>query len=186
MKKIIIMSAVCMLLLACNDEKKDDAKPAETTMSPGNADKKAQQSEFADPKYAEMGKKLIAQMSSGDIDGWMSGYADNAVYQWSAGDSLGGKEAISKYWKDRRMNVIDSISFTSDIWLPLKVNTPQQGPDQAGIWLLSWYQVNVKYKNGKKLSFWTHTDHHFDANDKIDRTIQYIDRAPINKALGVK
>ena len=186
MKKILIMSVACMLLIACNDEKKDDTKTAETTVSADNTDKKMQQSEFADPKYAEWGKKMIAQMSSGDIAGWMSGYADNAVYQWSAGDSLGGKAAIEKYWTDRRKDVIDSISFSNDIWLPLKVNTPQKGPEQAGVWLLSWYQVNVKYKNGKRLIFWTHTDHHFDANDKIDRTIQYIDRAPINKALGVK
>jgi hypothetical protein len=187
MKRIFIMSAVCMLLLACNNEKKDDTKTTETTMSAdADKDKTPAQSEFADPKYAEWGKKMIAQMASGDVAGWMSGYADNAVYQWSAGDSLGGKAAIEKYWTERRKDLIDSISFSNDIWLPLKVNTPQKGPDQAGVWLLSWYQVNVKYKNGKKLVFWTHTDHHFDANDKIDRTIQYIDRAPINKALGIK
>ncbi len=185
MKKIFIMSAACMLLLACNNEKKDDPKTTETTAG-ADKDKTPAPSEFADPKYAEWGKKMIAQMTSGDIAGWMSGYADNAVYQWSAGDSLGGKAAIEKYWTDRRKDVIDSITFSNDIWLPLKVNTPQKGPDQAGVWLLSWYEVNVKYKNGKKLIFWTHTDHHFDANDKIDRTIQYIDRAPINKALGIK
>jgi intergrase/recombinase len=69
--------------------------------------------------------------------------------------------------------------------LPLKVNKPQKGPDVAGVWLLGWYQVHVKYKNGKKLAFWVHTDNHYDANDKIDITVQYIDRAPINKALGM-
>ncbi|HEY6505583.1 MAG TPA: nuclear transport factor 2 family protein, partial [Chitinophagaceae bacterium] len=183
MKKIFIMSVACMLLIACNNEKTDDAKPAEATVS-STDDKKPQQSEFADPKYTEMGKKMTAQLSSGDVDGWMSNYADNAVYAWSSGDSLAGKEAIGKYWKDRRMNVIDSLTVSNDIWLPIKINTPQQGPDRAGIWLLSWYQVNVKYKNGKKLGFWVHTDHHFDANDKIDRTVQYIDMAPIKAALA--
>jgi hypothetical protein len=44
----------------------------------------------------------------------------------------------------------------------------------------------VKYKNGKKLAFWVHTDYHYDANNKIDRAVQYIDRAPINSALGVQ
>ena len=29
---------------------------------------------------------------------------------------------------------------------------------------------------------WIHTDQHFDANDKIDRVIQYLDRVPINAA----
>jgi hypothetical protein len=185
MKKILILAASCMVLFACSNDKKNETKTGEATKSSdGDKDKTVPQSEFADAKYTEWGKKLIAQMSSGDMDGWLSNYADNAVYLWSAGDSLAGKTAIDKYWRDRRMNVIDSISFSNDIWLPIKVNTPQRGPDAAGIWLLSWYQVNVKYKNGKKLMFWTHLDHHFDANDKIDRSIQYIDRAPINAALG--
>jgi len=46
--------------------------------------------------------------------------------------------------------------------------------------------VNVKYKNGKKLSFWIHSDFHYNAEDKVDIYIQYIDRAPINAALGSK
>jgi hypothetical protein len=55
----------------------------------------------------------------------------------------------------------------------------------AGIWLLSWYQVNVKYKAAAKpIGFWIHTDYHFDANDKIDRAVQYIDMAPIKAAIG--
>lgn len=186
MKKILIMSVAFMLLIACNDEKKEDDKTAETTVTPENTDKKLQQSEFADPKYAEWGKKMTGQLASGDMDGWVSNFADNAVYVWSAGDSLAGKDAILKYWKDRRMNVIDSISFSNDIWLPIKINTPQRGPDMAGVWLLGWYMVDVKYKNGKKLMFWVHNDYHYDANDKIDRSVQYIDRAPINKALGIK
>jgi hypothetical protein len=185
MKKIFILATGCLLLYSCNSDSKSDAKTTDST-TVKETDKKTPQSEFADQKYADWGKAMIASMSSGDIDGFVSKYADNAVYQWSAGDSLAGKAAITKYWKDRRSNVIDSISFSNDIWLPLKVNTPQRGPDLPGIWLLGWYQVNVKYKNGKKLAFWTHIDHHFDANDKIDRTIQYIDRAPINAALGIK
>ena len=185
MKKIFILAAGCMFLFACNNEKIDEAKTSETTTAP-ETEKKMAQPEFADPKYTDMGKAMIASMSSGNMDGFMNNYADNAVYAWSAGDSLAGKEAISKYWKDRRSNVIDSITFSNDIWLPIKVNTPQRGPDMQGVWLLGWYQVTAKYKNGKKVMFWTHVDHHFDANDKIDRTVQYIDRAPINAALGTK
>ena len=185
MKRIFTMAACCMLLFACNNEKKDEKKTSDN-MSSETKDNKTPQSEFADAKYTEMGKKMIAQFTSGDIDGWMSNYSDSAVYLWSAGDSLAGKAAIMNYWSGRRKNTIDSITFTNDIWLPIKINTPQRGPDLAGVWLLSWYMVDVKYKNGKRLMFWTHTDHHFDANDKIDRSIQYIDRAPINAALGVK
>ncbi len=187
MKKIFILAAGSLILFSCSNNKKDETKKDETTVSSdGSKDKTPAPAEFADPKYAEWGKKMTAQLSSGDIDGWLTNYADNAVYAWSAGDSLAGKPAIDKYWRDRRMNVIDSIQFSNDIWLPIKINTPQKGPDAPGIWLLSWYQVNVKYKNGKQLMFWVHTDHHYDANDKIDRSIQYVDRAPINAALGVK
>lgn len=131
-----------------------------------------------------MGKKSLDQLSTGNVDGWLEGFADNAIYRWSSGDSLAGKAAIASYWKNRRSKVIDSLTYSNDIWLPVKVNRPQKGPDVAGIWLLSWYQVNVKYKNGKKLQFWIHQDYHFDSNDKIDITDQYMDRAPINKALG--
>ena len=187
MKRFFILAACTVLLLSCGDDKKDEPKSTEeTTTASAEKDKKAQQSEFADAKYADMGKKMMGQLSSGDIDGWLSNYAENAKFRWSAGDSLDGKGAISNYWKNRRGNVIDSITFTNDIWLPLKVNTPQRGPDRIGVWLLSWYQVNVKYKTGKRVVFWAHIDHHFDANDKIDETIQYIDMAPINAAVGKK
>jgi hypothetical protein len=120
------------------------------------------------------------------MDGWLDGYADNAMYRWSSGDSLAGKQAISNYWRERRTKVIDSIQFSNDIWLPMKINRPQKGPDIPGIWLLGWYQVNVKYKNGAKLMFWVHSDLHYNSSDKVDLAIQYIDRAPINKALMKK
>jgi len=143
------------------------------------------QSEFADARYTEMGKKVMSQLASGDIKGMMESYADNAVYIWSAGDSLAGKDAIDKYWTDRRAKVVDSVHYVNDIWLPIKVNRPQQGPDMPGVWLLGWVEVHVRYKNGSKLAFWVHTDYHFNNADKIDRQVTYIDRAPINKALGM-
>jgi hypothetical protein len=142
-------------------------------------------SEIADAKYVDMGKRVTSQFASEDVDGWLSAYADNARYNWSAGDSLVGKAAISAYWKDRFANVVDSLKVSNQIWLPVKVNKPQS-IESPGLWLIGWYVVDVKYKNGKKLSFWAHSDHHLDANDKIDQTILYIDRAPINAALAAK
>ena len=133
-----------------------------------------------------MGKTSLTALANGDIDGWGASLADNVVYIWSSGDSLVGKQAVINYWKDRRGNVIDSLSFVNDIWLPIKVNTSQKGPDIPGVWLCSWYQSQVKYKNGKKLFVGIHTVSHYDANDKVDRVVQYLDRAPINAALGVK
>ncbi|HLY69365.1 MAG TPA: nuclear transport factor 2 family protein [Puia sp.] len=185
MRKMLTVAAGCCILLACNNNKPAEATASVTSDSAATAEKKPPPpSEFADPKYMDMGKKDLAALASGDIDAWMNSYADNAVYRWSAGDSLHGKAAIAKYWKDRRSNVIDSISFANDIWLPLKVNQPQKGPDMAGVWLIAWHQTMVKYKTGKKLVFWVHTDSHYNSDDKIDVTVEYIDKAPINKALG--
>ena len=184
MKKLLFFAAGCCLLVSCNNKPSESAS-AETKDSPSVAKATTPpQSEFADARYADMGRKQLAMMSSGDINGWLDAFADNAIYYWSAGDSLAGKAAIAKYWIERRTKVIDSITYSKDIWLPLKVNRPQQGPDVPGIWLLGWYMVDTKYKNGKRLQFWIHTDLHYDDHDKIDRAILYIDRAPINKALG--
>ena len=184
MKKIISLAMGYCILIACNNSPSESATAGtKDTMSTAKQTE-VPQSEFADARYTEMGKKAVGQLASGDVDAWLEGYADNAAYRWSSGDSLIGKAAIAAYWKERRSKVIDSMQISNDIWLPLKVNRSQKGPDVPGIWLLGWYQVNVKYKNGKKLQFWVHNDLHYDKNDKIDIAIQYIDRAPINKALG--
>lgn len=183
MKKILFFAAGCCLFISCNN-KPSDAMTAENKDTTAKASATPPQSEFADARYTDMGKQHLMKFSSGDINGWLDAFADDAIFYWSSGDSLAGKAAIVKYWTERRTKVIDSIHFSQDIWLPLKVNRPQQGPDIPGNWLLSWYLVDVKYANGKKLSFWVHTDQHYNSNDKIDRCIQYIDKAPIAKALG--
>ena len=185
MRKVLAWGLISSLFFACNNQKPAEDKTETKNDSVVAAQAKTQPAEFADPKYSEIGKKGLADMSSGDIDSWINAYADNAVYMWNNGDSLAGKSAISSYWKKRRTEVIDSISFMNDIWLPLKVNQPQR-MEQTGIWLLSWYQVSAKYKNGKRAGQYIHTDYHFDGSDKIDRVIQYLDRAVINAALKKK
>ena len=176
-KQLFSWAIGSLFLFSCNEN-----KPAETvTEPPPAAETKVGPAEFADPKYSEIGKKGIAALASGDIDTWMTAYADNAVYLWNNGDSIAGKKAITEYWRKRRGEVIDSLTISNAIWLPIKVNQPQS-IEAPGVWLLSWYQVSVKYKTGKYMSQWLHTDQHFDANDKIDRVIQYIDRGPIMAA----
>lgn len=184
MRKLILLVAIALFAISCNNAKTDEKTASSAPDSTAN--KTVPQSEFADQRYVDIGKKSLEQMSSGDIDGWVAGFADNAVYQWSSGDSLAGKAAIAEYWKNRRTKVIDSIAFSTDIWLPIKVNRPQRGPDVVGIWLLGWYRIDVKYKNGQKVGMFVHADFHFNSDDKIDRAIQYIDRAPINAALAKK
>lgn len=181
MRKVFLGTICLIAIAACKNQSTEPT----THVASAATTKAAAPVEFADQKYVDMGKKSLEQFASGDIDGWLSGFADNAVYRWSSGDSLAGKDAISKYWKDRRMNVIDSIHFSNDIWLPVTVNQPQS-VETKGTWLLSWYQANPTFKNGKKLSFWVHTDIHYNRENMVDEVIQYIDRAPINAALGKK
>jgi hypothetical protein len=181
MKNLLFLFLILLGIgwLSCSPQ-----KPAEEAAAGTNADttKAVAPAEFADPKYMEMGKKMLAQFASGNIDDYMTYFADNAIYHWNNGDSIAGKAAISDYWKKRRADVIDSISFTNQIFLPVKVNKPQS-VESPGIWLLSWYQTFAKYKNGKSMTQGMHAVMHFDANDKIDQVFQYRDNALIEAAL---
>jgi hypothetical protein len=181
MKKTIALALACSLFFACSGPKTDD-KAATTDTTAAAAPVKLLPTEIGDSKFVDIGKSGNASLSSGNIDAWMTSFADNAVYVWNNGDSLAGKPAITTYWKQRRGSVIDSINFTHDIWLSVKVNKPQQPEHLAGNWLLGWYLTQAKYKTGKKMAQWIHTAIHFDANDKIDRVVQFLDRAPINAA----
>jgi hypothetical protein len=167
--------------MACNSGKEKTTEPAVS----GASEKKAGY-EFADQKYSDVGKSIMNDMASGNVTAWLTHFSENSVYSWSSGDSLVGKKAIGDYWTNRWKTVLDSLHYSNDIWMPVKVITPQRGPDMPGVWLLNWNLVTAKYKNGKTLNFWVHTDYHFDSNDKVDRTVMYIDRGPINAALATK
>jgi len=187
MKTVLFLAVGAFLLFACNN------KPAESTEAPKDTaaavikdTKPALGYEIGDQKYVEVGKKMLSQLSSGDVDSWGDNFTDDAVFQWSSLDSLKGRKAILDYWKNRRMNVLDSLEDVDQVWVPMKVNTPQSRGDVPGDWLLGWYISNAKYKNGKRLLFLVHQLSHFNANGKIDKTILFLDRAPINKALGKK
>ena len=192
MKQLLITIFVCCLMLYWNTtigQEKVKTKEDKTKIKDGDSKMKAKNmdaasmapAEFADPRYSAIGRKNLDALSRGDIDSYISDLSDNAVYVWNNGDSVAGKSAIADYWKKRRTGVIDSLTYSNHIWVPLKVNKPQS-VEAPGIWLLGWYQVNAKYKTGKKMNQWIHSDMHFDANDKIDRIIIYLDRASINEA----
>ena len=166
-------------MIACKpQEKAPESEPvAEATPRP---------TEFADPKFVDIGKKALADLNANNLDGFMTNFSENSRYYFSAGDSLIGKAAISAFWKDRFSSLVESAQFYDDIWTPLKVNVSQSSSDLPGVWLLCWYRVNVTYKNGAKLNYAVHTDFHFDSSDKIDLTVLYMDRAPIVAALAKK
>ena len=176
MKKIIALISCAVFIIACNNEK--PAGEATLTESITATPAEPAPVEFADARYTDIGKVGFEALASGDVDKWMSSFADNAVYIWNNGDSAAGKPAISAYWKKRRAEDIDSIKFSNVIWLPIKVSKTQAN-EPPGVWLLSWYMVNVKYKTGKSMVQWMHMATHFDATDKIDQVVHYLDRAPV-------
>ncbi|MGL2963791.1 nuclear transport factor 2 family protein [Flavobacterium sp. RSB2_4_14] len=177
MKKLFLVALCIPFFIGCKKE-----APAEPVAETPAAETTEQPAEFADAKYTELGKKAIAAMTAGDMDGWTANFSDNAKYYWNGGDSLVGKPAIDKYWRDRRANVIESIAFSNDIWLPVKVNKPQRN-ESNGVWLLGWYDVTASYKKGKEMSQSMHILYHFDENDKIDQVYHYVDRVPIMAAM---
>lgn len=183
MKNVFYALVSSAVLLSCQPKQQQEDQAAAVAEVKEDTPKPVEL--IFDQKYVDIGKAGNAALASGDVAGWMNGFADNARYDWSSGDSLVGKQKIMEYWTDRRSKVIDKLAFKSSIWLTLKVNQPQ-GREEPGVWLISWSQIESTYKNGATVKMWTHIDIHFDANDKIDHLIQYIDRAPIMAALAKK
>lgn len=184
MKKILFCTCSALIIVSCNSAstKEESSTPA-TQSAAAPAPATNLPTEIGDDKYVALGKAGLKNLSSGNIDAWLEVFSDNARYYWSGGDSLIGKPALSAYWKKRRSEALDSLTFHSPIFLAVKVNEQQQPQHTKGNWLLSWYRVEAKYKkSGKKMSQWIHTDMHFDANDKVDQVIQYIDRSLIAAA----
>ena len=181
MKKIFILLAGCMLFVACSDKKKDDNKMDDSKTTVGPGDKKPA-SELLDLSAGDPVKKSFAAFSKADVEGMSADYDDNIRYTWSGGDSLVGKQAVKDYYAGR-WKLIDKLSVSSEIVLPVQVNESQQ-PQAAptGKWVLYWAMVDVTYKNGKNLKFWMHNVNHFNDAGKIDFIGQYIDRHPIVKA----
>ena len=182
MKKMILLALCTALWVSCKKaEPTEPAAPGEPTAEATTQP----QAEFADAKYTEIGKKYMEALRKGDTDAMMAVYTDDAKYYWNGGDSLVGKKAISDFWVNRRKNTIESLTYKNDIWLPVKVNRPQR-MEKTGVWLLSWYEVTVKYKGGKSMTQWMHLLFHFNDSDKVDQVSQYVDRVPIMEAMPKK
>jgi hypothetical protein len=181
MKRIFILAASSMILLACSDKKKDDKKmdDGKTTMSTGD---KKPATELLELSMGDPVKKSFAAFAKADVDGMTADYADNIRYTWSGGDSLIGKQAVKDYYNGR-WKLIQSISYSNEIVLPLQVNE-SQAPAAApnGKWVLYWTMADVTYKNKKNIKFWMHNVNHFNDAGKIDFIGQYLDRNPIMEA----
>ena len=179
MKQTIGLLLCVIIFFACTNNQSATTDNSTTTDSSNNEMNSARGYEFGDDKYVQMAKQTMQDLSSGNVDGYLSAYADNAIYRFSGGDSLNGKQAITDYWKKRRSEVIDSLSYANEAWMPIKVNTPMYAGQPTGNWALTWNMVTAKYKSGKTMSQRMHMTFHFDNNDKVDRVTQYLDRVPV-------
>jgi hypothetical protein len=178
MKKIFMGVIISTFLFACNNEKTGDKQADGTTVS--SSDKKAD-SELLDIAEADIVKNSFAALSKKDINGMTADFADTIRYTWSNGDSLIGKKAVQDYWTNR-LGILDSLSFSEQIMLPVNVHKAQSQYTPTGKWILYWSLVNVKYKNGKKLMFWSHSVNHLNTDGKVDFISVYQDRHPIMEA----
>lgn len=180
MKKFLFGVFISVFFISCA-EKADESSTTETAASTTET-KKAAPTEVLDISEADGIKAGFSALANRDVNAMTDNYDDNVVYRWSGGDSAIGKKAVADYWNGR-LKLIDSLNFSEVILLPIKINE-SQSPQYAvvGKWVLAWNFTHVKYKNGKWLHFWVHTDYHYNDAGKVDRVIQYIDRHPIMEA----
>jgi SnoaL-like domain len=182
MRKFPVGMILCafLFLIACSSNK-TEATTAEVQDTAASAPAKKAALELLDMSLAEPSRAAFDAFTKGDIDGLTAVYADNARFVWSSGDSLIGKQAIKDYYVGR-WKLIDSLKISEHIFLPVQVNETQSQYAPTGRWLLHWALVNVKYKNGKKLTFWLHQTNHLNDAGKIDFAGQYMDRHPLIEA----
>ena len=178
MKQTIGFLLLAVIFAACSNDK-TSADTSTTTMDTASTEVNTRGYEFGDDKYVQIAKQTMQDLSSGNVDGFLSTYADNAVYRFSGGDSLNGKQAIADYWKKRRSEVIDSLSYSNEAWMPVNVSNPMYTGQLTGNYALAWNMVYAKYKTGKSMKQRMHMVFHFDNNDKVDRVTQYLDRVPV-------
>lgn len=178
MKKIISVISIAALLFACNNQE----KKAESTAAEVKSDKPAPPVELiADSNFTVLTKAAMAAFEKKDVEGYTANMDDNIKFRWSNGDSLVGKQAVKDYYAGR-FKIIDTITLTMPIFLPVQANQSPNGVIPAGKWMLDWYMVTVKYTNGKQIRFWSHNAQHYNDAGKIDESTQYIDMNPIKEA----
>ena len=179
MKKIISVIFVAAILFACNNaEKKGDAAATDSKSETAKAPVEL----INDSNFINSTKAAMTAFENKDVNGYTANMDDKVMFRWSGGDSLVGKKAVQDYFTGR-FNIIETIKFSNHIFLPIMANvSPNGGATPAGKWMLHWYMVDVKYKNGKSIAFWAHNAQHYNDAGKIDVFAQYIDRHPIMEA----
>lgn len=172
-KSILPSCMALVMVMGCRQE----SKPAVVL----EASKPRPLTELLDISLSEPARKSLDAFSQMDLEGFTAEFADDINYTWSNGDSLRGKEAVKEYYAGR-FKIIESISFTDHLFLPIQINESPTKSVAPGRWLLQWAYTHIRYKNGKKVDLWIHNVNHYNADGKIDFLGQYMDRYPILEA----
>ena len=171
-----MMAVMGLIITACTQatDQNAEANVADTPPAPV---------EIGDNKHIAMAQEGLQAMTNQDTEAFVARFTDDAMYIFNTGDTISGKAAITEFWQGR-MEVIETIEFSNDLWLPLQVN---ESEDVAlGKWLLAWFQVDASYTSGGQMSQYIHTSYHFTENDEIDVVLQYLDRLSIMQAEGAQ
>ena len=175
MKYLLAMIFIASVLVSCDTPSQEaDDIPAEPEVS-------VPISLIDGTDYIEKAKAGLTAMTNQDLDGFVGNFTDDAVYQFNSGDTLAGIEAIREYWA-ARMEAIDAISFSNEIWLPVNVMEGADTNAGPGKWLLAWFNVEASYVDAGSMSQSIHTAYHWNEAGKIDRIVQYLDRLSIMEA----
>jgi len=124
-------------------------------------------------------QKYIRSVENLDYETMASLLDDNYYgYGPSYGDSIGKKQALEN-WKQNVAKLYKSIHY--DKSRNAAFNIPS-GPNK-GDWVSNWGELNIEYKNGKKVKIWANTVYEIE-NGKIVKSYTFYNEADALKQLG--
>jgi hypothetical protein len=123
-------------------------------------------------KYIRAVENLDYQTMADLLDDDYYGYGP------SYNDSIAKDQAL-KSWKHNAESLYKSIRYTKS--RNVAVSIPS-GPNK-GDWVSNWGELNIEYKNGKKVTIWANTIYKID-NGKIVKSYTFYNEADVLKQLG--
>lgn len=181
MKKLVIFTAVSLLLLgSCREKEKEVDRNVDTHQS---------NYEVASNRYSELSDEALDRMSSLDFDSWGELLADDVEYYFPDGDAdtrtiLKGKKEVVGWWKNwKETTGIDTMKFTDRVHIPVKANEKLNYSGLTGVIVISYFSNEMIY-NGQPAQVRTNVAVHYTEDSLIDRFYTYYDRTPILKVVN--
>jgi uncharacterized protein YcfL len=164
MKHLMLISLVCFLLFACNNEPKSTAEKTDSTAKkevlnyPFTA-KYSLNWQPGDEKNALLVLNSLKKFVDGDVAGAVDAFADTVEFIADKFDFRGTKDSLKSIFKMQR-EMTSSMEVQPDTWLTVYY------PDSNQTWVTIWYKQIWTDKKGKKDSAYL-TDDILVGNNKI-------------------